>query len=159
MAASTVVYTTVADVGDIASAVWHEGVQDSYAKTARSADALAKGPDPIRLIARRDAAGGIQIVQAATGNGEWKNVNTWHLTLAAELLARLEAHQAANPGLAVLRPFIDALSPASAYAARQLVGLQDGTKHMATLQVHAALRALGLPHGDWAFDPILAASA
>jgi hypothetical protein len=149
-----VVYTVVSNIDQIAAATWHAGVQDSYAQTAKMADNLAGGPAPIRLIARRAHNGHISMVQAATGRGDWKNVNGFHFTLATELLARLEG----APEGDTLRPFIESLSPKAANAARQLIAVEDGPRNIAVLQVQAALGALGVPRGDWAFEPLMRAA-
>ena len=73
-----VVYTHIDKIEDIASAVWSEGVQDSYAETQRIADG---GRGVVSVIGRRADDGSVQLAYAKTGRSPWFVVGAWHLAL------------------------------------------------------------------------------
>ena len=150
-----VVYTHIEKIEDIASAVWSEGVQDSYAETQRIADG---GRGVVSIIGRRADDGTVQLAYAKTGRSPWFVVGAWHLKLAQFFSEKMES----APEGQYLRPFFSEIDEAAAaHAAKQLVGAEvginkeysrDNGTHDAILKLCAAVSALArIPDGDWMF--------
>ncbi len=83
-----VVYTHIDKIEDIASAVWSEGVQDSYAETQRIADG---GRGVVSIIGRRADDETVQLAYAKTGRSPWFVVGAWHLKLAQFFSEKMES--------------------------------------------------------------------
>ena len=146
-----IVYTNIERIEHLGSARWSAGDQDSYEATKRMARATGDG---LLLIGRRDLAGSVSLAFAATHRTEWAAVNTWHLVLAQYFIGKL----ADAPKGDTLAPFFDEIEPGPALtAATELMWTQDGTKEEAARSINQALRALGVPAGDWTYLPMLAA--
>jgi hypothetical protein len=146
-----IVFTNVERIEHLATAKWNEGNQNSYEATKRMARATGDG---LLIIGRQDSNGSVQPAFAATQATEWSAVNGWHLTLAKFFVGKL----AEAPAGDTLAPFFDEIEPGPALtAAQQLMATHDGGKEAAARAVNQALRALGVPAGDWTHAPLLAA--
>ncbi|MEY4416890.1 MAG: hypothetical protein RIQ53_4183 [Pseudomonadota bacterium] len=144
---ATIVYTSIENVGEFASARWVEGDQQSYEASRQRAEGSG-----VAIVGRRDGLGRVAPVSARCG-GQWVDVNGWHVELAQFFAGQLAEHQFGT----VLAPFIVGAAPA---CAAQLVGVDVGINadredvRTAILRIQHALRALGVPAGDWTFEPI-----
>jgi hypothetical protein len=157
---ATVVYTAIDSLANLSDATWQVGAQNSYAATAALADHLH---GRIRLIGRMPERGSVQIVQCGREGREWVICSGRHITLAQFFLAKLSAAPAGD----ILRPFFDEIDDAQAReAAGRLIALECGAGakyqpfgavHDAILDICGVLSRLGVPTGDWVFDPLLAA--
>lgn len=152
-----IVYTNIERIERLGLARWSAGDQDSYEATKRMARATGDG---LLLIGRRDLAGSVSLAFAATQYTDWAAVGTWHLKLALFFGGKL----AEAPKGDTLKPFFDEIDyPAAANAVVQLVGIDAGTSaskeevRAAVNRICHALRALGVPAGDWAGMPMIAA--
>jgi hypothetical protein len=156
---STIVFTIIDNIKNLANATWRMGEQTSYKQNAIAIQDKGKWRD-IRLIGRRDKYGTVSPCYVVV-HGELKPICSWHITLANFFLNALER----GPNGLTLHPFIEDIPADPAYAARQLMSVDcgidqpvgDETVRNAALAIMTILRALGVPAGDWTFLPLLTA--
>lgn len=129
-----------------------------------AADAMRLCPDfgDITLIGTAHPNREVAVYYARSGpNGFWRDTSASHMTLALYLLERLST---APRG--VLKPFFDAIDDTrAAQAARWIIGSKlewsGATPEQirdAVLSLNRDLDALGVPTGDWSFEPIYRAA-
>lgn len=151
-----VVFTAIENLGQLATAKWTKGDNDSYEKTKTMV------PDaPIKLIGREDAYGRVSLCYAASDLQRWVEVDAWHLCLAKFFLEKFDQ----RPESDTLREFFTEIDDANAkHAAQQLIAVGCGVNvekelggdlYKAILKVQTGLKALSVPCGDWTFKPML----
>lgn len=152
---TTIVFAALDALSQLSEQMWCDASTESYVETQRAAERTRL---PLLLIGRRDSAGLVSVRSAQYGENGWRDINTFHLTLARYFLARL-----ARTGATCFNDS-EAIGDAAALnAARQLIAAECGvntpfepwtTVHRAINTVNAALGALGVATGDWTFVPL-----
>lgn len=151
-----VVFTAIENLGQLATAKWAKGDNDSYENTKSMVPDAA-----LRLIGREDKYGRVTLCYAASDLHSWVEVNTWHLCLAQFFLQKFDQ----RPESDTLREFFTEIDDTDAMnAAQQLISIECGINvkkelhedlHQAINCVSVGLRALTVPTGDWTFTPML----
>lgn len=93
------------------------------------------------------------------------SINGFHIKLAKYLIAKFDEYCDANNGELTVREFIDDLDEDASKISVELICLEcgacldsgDDRVRNAINRVSFALRALGVPAGDWSFAPMLRA--
>lgn len=155
----TVVYAHIDSINE--EPTWHPLPVDSIeaaeriVPTREGSSTLLGTSHPRRPVA---------VYRAAYWGCAWRPSGDWMFTLAKFFAAKL---QQAPRNAFSLAPFFDQIDDASAKRAAQqaiarLCGInvpdvEFGEMHAAILEINANLEALGIPSGDWTFDPMRAA--
>lgn len=159
---SKVVFTAISSLDRLACAVWFDGAQDSYEATKQMAQKARRHEDDfIFLIGREGKDGRVQVTECANPGREWRVCNARHLRLADYFMRRL----ADAPKEKFLAPFFEEIdSEVERNDAVQLIAAECGTNgdcsesgevHMTILDIMGVLDRLGVPAGDWTFDPMM----
>mgnify|MGYP003476319966 FL=1 len=152
-----VVFTTIENLADLATAKWTPGDNESYANTKRM---IPDNGRQIQLIGRQDKYGRVQLCYAKSNQQDWAVVGAYHCVLAEYFFKKLDETSENWDG----REFFTEIDDEKAAAAAQsLIAVECGVNvtkersgklHLAVLHVQRGLRALGLPCADWTFVPM-----